>query len=167
MLCELSNTIVTYALTYTDNNIHFTKASSISSFGPKGPPANTARAGHFELLPDNKHIYVSNRLTGQESDGLAHFRITHDKESHPILDFVSEVPTKGILPRMFCVLDKGKGDIVATNEKSDFGVLVFGRDGQTGALEPQPKLKVPMSEFMNDEEREKYPGNGPKFVMEV
>jgi 6-phosphogluconolactonase (cycloisomerase 2 family) len=167
MLCELSNTVVTYALTYTADNIQFTQTSSISTFGPKGPPTNTARAGHFELLPDNKHVYVSNRLTGQESDSLAHFRVTQDTENHPILEFVSEVPTKGILPRMFCVLNKGKGDIVATNEKSDYGVLVFGRDSETGALETQPRLKVPMTEFMNDEEKTRYPSNGPKFVMQV
>lgn len=166
LLCELSNTIVVYSLTYTADNILFTQTSSVSSFGPQGPPVATARAGHFELLPDNRHVYISNRLTERASDSIAHFRVVHEGE-HPTLEFISEVPTNGILPRMFCVMDKGTGDVVATNEKSDWGITIFGRDPKTGVLENKPKLSVPMTEFMSDEEKKAKPNNGPKFVLHV
>lgn len=165
LLCELINTVVVYALTYTDSTLEFTPVSKASSFGPAGPSVATARAGHLELLPDNKHLYVTNRLTERQYDSVAYLRIHHQGE-HPTLEFIQEVPTLGILPRMFCVLDGGKGDVLVANEKSAYGLVSFQRNAD-GVMDESPKLRVPMSEFMGETEIKERPGNGPKFVLEL
>lgn len=165
LLCELTNTIVVYSLIYKRHHLEFIRESKTSTFGATDATPTTARAGHLELLPDNKHLYVSNRLTGQEHDSIAYMRITI-KQGHPTLEFVQQVPTLGILPRMFCVLDGGRGDILVANEKSESGLVLLERTPDGNVIET-PKLCVPMSEFMDEEEMEQSPGNGPKFVMEL
>ena len=72
----------------------------------------------------------------------------------------------GILPRMFCVLDSGRGDILVGNEKSKFGLVLLERTVD-GRINDTPKLGVPMSEFMDELELKENPANGPKFVMEL
>ncbi|KAJ6784035.1 hypothetical protein PWT90_00322 [Aphanocladium album] len=164
LLCELTNTVVVYALEYTDDTIKLRKVSEEGTFGPGGPPVG-ARAGHLELLPDSKHLYVTNRLTGAD-DSIACMRISTDGE-HPTLEFEQAITTLGVLPRMFCVLDAGKGDIVVANEKSDWALVVMARDEASGRLRDVPKLRVLMSEFMSDDEMKEHPGNGPKFVTQL
>ena len=61
LLCELTNTVVVFALSYTDSTLEFTYLSKTSIFGAAGASFATARAGHLELLPDNKHLYVTSR----------------------------------------------------------------------------------------------------------
>ncbi|KAM3508561.1 hypothetical protein MY11210_006669 [Beauveria gryllotalpidicola] len=165
LVCELANAVVVYALHYTDSTLEFTRVSETCSFGPGGASVATARAGHLELLQDNKHLYVTNRLTGRASDSIAHLRVHADGE-HPRLEFVQEVPTRGILPRMFCVLDAGRGDVMVANEESEYGLVLFERALDGGIKEP-PKLRVEMSEFMDEAEMKAKPGNGPKFIMEL
>ncbi|KGQ04769.1 Uncharacterized protein YkgB [Beauveria bassiana D1-5] len=111
LLCELVNAVVVYALHYTDSTLEFTQVSETCSFGSGGPSVGTARAGHLELLRDNKHLYVTNRLTGRASDSVAYLRV-HTDGAHPRLEFVQGVQTCGLLPRMFCVLDAGRGNVV-------------------------------------------------------
>lgn len=165
LLCELRNKVVVYSLKYTESRLEFTAVSEVSSFGPAGPSVATARAGHLELLQNNRDIYVTNRLTEREHDTVAHVRVRQTGE-HPELEFVSEVPTLGILPRMFCVMDGGKGDILAANEKSPLALVMLERDAD-GRLDPTPKLCVPMIDFMSEQEMKDHPGNGPKFILEL
>lgn len=166
LLCELANTVVVYALEYTENNMNFAKISEACTFGPLGPSIASARAGHLELLPDNNNLYVTNRLTERGTDSIVHFSIS-ELDGHPVLNFESEVATRGILPRMFCVMDGGRGDIIVANELSSCGLAIFERNEKTGRLAEEPKLLVPMSEFMGEEEMRETPGNGPKFIMEL
>ncbi|KAJ3489363.1 hypothetical protein NLG97_g6012 [Lecanicillium saksenae] len=165
LLCELTNTVVVYALTYTTSALEFTEISRECTFGTQGPPIG-ARAGHLELLPDNKNLYVTNRLTGKPDDSIAFMRISAEDE-HPKLEFQQDISTLGILPRMFCVLDGGRGDVMVANEKSDWGLVVMTRDATNGRLQEVPELRVPMSAFMNDSEIQEHPGNGPKFVTQL
>ncbi|OAA78769.1 carboxy-cis,cis-muconate cyclase [Akanthomyces lecanii RCEF 1005] len=165
LLCELTNTIAVYSVKYTGSHLELFRHSKTSTFGAVGASPATARAGHLELLPDNKHLYVSNRLTGRAHDSIAYMRI-QTNGVHPTLEFVQEVPTMGILPRMFCVLDGGRGDILVGNEKSEFGLVLLERTPD-GHINDTPKLCVPMSEFMDEVEMKENPGNGPKFVMEL
>ncbi|XWW97990.1 hypothetical protein V2A60_005986 [Cordyceps javanica] len=165
LLCELSNTVVVYALDYTGSTLQFTRVSEASTFGTNGPAPATARAGHLQLLPDNMHLYVTNRLTGRPHDSVAYMRIHADGE-HPAVEFVHEVPTLGRLPRMFCVLDGGRGDLLVANENSEFGLVLLERSSD-GRIKESPKLCVDMSKFMDADEIRERPGNGPKFVMEL
>ncbi|KAM3443766.1 hypothetical protein NHJ13734_001768 [Beauveria thailandica] len=165
LLCELANAIVVYALRYADSTLYFTRVSETCSFGPGGPSVATARAGHLELLRDSKHLYVTNRLTGRASDSIAYLRV-HTDGAHPRLEFVQEVPTCGLLPRMFCVLDAGRGDVMVANEESEFALVLFER-ALDGVIKEPPKLRVNMSEFMDEAEMKAKPGNGPKFIMEL
>ncbi|OAA43577.1 Lactonase, 7-bladed beta propeller [Cordyceps fumosorosea ARSEF 2679] len=165
LLCELANIVVVYALHYTGSTLEFTRVSETCTFGPGGPSVATARAGHLALLPDNKHILLTNRLTGRAHDSVAYMRV-HDGGEHPVLEFVQEVPTLGLRPRMFCLMDDGRGAILVANEQSEFGVVVLARTPD-GRIEKTPKLCVRMSEFMDQAEMVEHPGNGPKFIMQV
>lgn len=167
LLCELVNTVVVYALTYTGSTLAFTRISDTGTFGASGPPVATAapRAGHLALLPDNEHLYVTNRLTGRAHDSIAYLRVRGGGE-HPALEFVQDVPMLGILPRMFCVLDHGRGDVLVANEESEFGLVLLARTPD-GRINETPKLCVSMAKFMDEVERKEKPGNGPKFVMEL
>lgn len=164
LLCELTNTVVVFALQYTNSALLFTKIAEESTFGAERPPP-TARAGHLELLSDNKHLYVTNRLTGRPHDSIVCMRI-RDGERHPTLEFEQEIATLGVLPRMFCVLDGGRGDIIAANENSPWALVVLARDAG-GRMLADYKLRVPMSEFMDEAEMKTHPGNGPKFILEL
>lgn len=165
LLCELSNTVKVFAVDYKDNFIQFKEVSAASTFGAEKTP-KTARAGAFELLPDNENIYVTNRLTGRESDSIAHLRLDiHDGE--PVVRFVKEVATGGVLPRHLSIFHRGHGDVLVGNETGEDGLLVFKRDRETGKLDEAPTLKINMSQFMSDEELKATPGNGPKFVLPI
>lgn len=165
LLCELSNTVKVFALSYKDDSIEFSKVSSASTFGAEETP-KTARAGAFELLPDNENIYVTNRLTGRDSDSIAHLRLDI-QDGVPVVRFVKEVATGGILPRHLSVFHHGHGDVLVGNETGEDGLVVLKRDRETGELDEMPTLKVKMSQFMSDEELKATPGNGPKFVLPI
>ena len=165
LLCELSNTVKVFALDYKGDSIEFSQVSSASTFGAEETP-KTARAGAFELLPDNENIYVTNRLTGRESDSIAHLRL-EAQDGAPAVHFVKEVATNGVLPRHLSIFHRGNGDVLVGNETGEDGLLVFKRDRESGELDETPTLGVKMSQFMSGEELKATPGNGPKFVLPI
>ncbi|KUI65087.1 hypothetical protein VM1G_01283 [Cytospora mali] len=161
LVSELANLVKVFELIYTDDDkgLEFKEIQSISTFSDDFPPANptAAAAGELVISADNKHLYVSNRLTGNKTDDIAHFSIDMTKDEP--LAFVDQVSSGGILPRMFS-LSMDDSVLFSTNQKGEIGLLAFTRDADTGSLAEKPAASVALETFGA-------PGFGPQFVIEV
>ncbi|KFA77957.1 hypothetical protein S40288_10439 [Stachybotrys chartarum IBT 40288] len=69
IVCELTNQVLAYSVTYTGSSLSFAKRQEIFTFDPRSPP-NAAAAGEIALASNNVDLYVSNRLTGDPTDSL-------------------------------------------------------------------------------------------------
>ncbi|PSR77803.1 Lactonase, 7-bladed beta-propeller-domain-containing protein [Coniella lustricola] len=166
VVCEISNVIKVYKLDYDhDRGIGFDEVQAISTFGQDSPPSNPGTAAAGELIVDarNENLYVSNRLTGDGTDNIAHFCINHhndnDNSAKPVLTFVDQVSSGGLLPRMFS-LSKEDNVLFSTNQDGECGMVAFGKDGKTGRLTRQPLASVSREVFGG-------PNLGPQFVMQI
>ena len=148
LLCEISNLVKVFALEYKSDKIEFKEVQSESTFGKTAPKG--AAAGELVLSKDNKHVYVSNRLT-EPTDTIAHFTVDKGK-----IAFVGLTSTSGKLPRMFSESKDGKYLFVG-NQGGDNGLVALKR-GDDGKLDEKPVARMPMSEFK---------GQGPAFVQQV
>lgn len=155
VLCEIKNLIVVYELSYTDSSIEFTKIQDISSFGPDANPSDDAAAGELAIVGD--HVYISNRLTGGDTDDISHFGIFKCSEKTE-LRFVDSVSTGGTLPRMFSVTSSG-AELLVGNQDGALGLVAIGLK-EDGSLEKEFRASVKASEFGDK-------GFGPQFVQQI
>lgn len=166
LLCELTNSVVVFSLTYTESTIQFTPVSSSSTFGSAESPS-TARAGAFVISPENENVYVTNRLTGRQADGVVHMRIQKTDSGHPALQYVGEILTGGALPRHFAIVNDRIRDLAVVNEVGEYALVVLARGSSTGELTNEPKRSVSMAEFMSAQELKNGSPDGPKFIMQI
>lgn len=163
LACEIVNLVKVFKLDYTKTTLNFTEIQSISTFGDKFPPANATTASAGELIIDaaNKNLYVSNRLTGNDTDSISHFSIAIDSEKP--LTFVDQISSGGLVPRMFS-LSNDDDILFSTNQDGESGLLAFAKDAETGSLTEKPVAAVAVADFI-------VPGCGnncgPQFVLEV
>lgn len=158
---ELASLVKVFQLTYTTNGtLEFAEVQSLSTYGPGLPPANTTTAAAGELVIDaaNRNLYVSNRLTGNETDSISHFAISINNTAAP-LAFVDQVSSGGLVPRMFS-LSVDDTLLFSTNQVGGSGLLAFGKDAATGTLVPRPDASVSLDVFGAA-------SSGPQFVMEI
>lgn len=161
LACELDSLVKVFELDYTKNGtLEFTEIQSLSTFGDDFPPANATTAAAGELVIDsaNKNLYVSNRLTGNETDSISHFSIDISDASGP-LTFVDQISSGGLVPRMFS-LSNDDSILFSTNQDGEHGLLAFKKDSATGTLTEEPIASLPVSLFGE-------PLFGPQYVMEV
>lgn len=158
---EMASLVKAFELTYTDKDIglDFKEIQSLSTFGDDFPPANStsAAAGELVISADGKHLYVSNRLTGNVTDSISHFSV--DIHNDKPLAFVDQISSGGILPRMFS-LAVDESLLFLTNQDGENGLLAFTRDTDTGSLAEKPAASVTLDVFGA-------PTFGPQFVKEV
>ncbi|OTA95666.1 hypothetical protein M434DRAFT_20085 [Hypoxylon sp. CO27-5] len=148
---ELSNELFLFELSYPGDTIAFKQVQVQSTYGAD-PPANatSAAAGELVVAANQKDVYVSNRISGNETDSIAHFVFKSDPAS---LDFAETVSTGGLRPRMFSL---------STDEKQS---LAF-RCPDSGTLGPTPVATVPSSALVAPElAATDY--MGPQFVQEI
>ncbi|KAK7702099.1 hypothetical protein SLS64_009960 [Diaporthe eres] len=160
LACEITSVIKAFELTYTGDNLEFKEVQSLSSFGADFPPANATAAAAGELVTTScgKHLYVSNRLTGNTTDSISHFSIDSSNAAAP-LAFVDQVSSGGLIPRMFS-LAADEGVLFSTNQDGESGLLALTRDAKTGSLTEAPIASLTVDKFGG-------PSFGPQFVMEV
>ncbi|KAF9878068.1 carboxy-cis, cis-muconate cyclase [Colletotrichum karsti] len=144
VVCEMLNLVQVFKLDYNGTGIGFTRTQELSTFGAAFPPAtpDTAAAGEIALTSDNNHVYISNRLTGNDTDSIAHFKVkqTAAAGASPCkavaggieLEFVDSVSSGGKVPRMFSLSCDDKTLFVA-NQQGTSGIVAFGR-GEDGKL---------------------------------
>ena len=147
VLCELSNQIVVWALDYKHDTIDFRHVQTISSFDPSNPPATPQEAAAGGLVLQGHDVYVSNRLTGDATDNIAHFKIdpSHEDAAAFRLSFRGQVSSGGVLPRMFS-LTRDKGTLLVGNQRGGDGVAALARR-HDGSLEQAPLAVIPGSTY--------------------
>ncbi|KAI1402883.1 putative isomerase YbhE [Hypoxylon fuscum] len=160
---ELSNELFLFELKYADDQLQFTQLQNQSTYGAF-PPANASSAAAGELVVANnqKDVYVSNRLSGNETDSIAHFAFNNAQ-----LDFVDTISSGGLRPRMFSLsTDEQQSLAFVANQGGDAGLVAFKRCPDSGTLDPTPVATMPYkslvapalaaTEYM-----------GPQFVQEI
>lgn len=164
VVCEYQNTLEVFEVTYSTDSMEFNSVQTISTFGPDHDIASTptAAAGAIAMSADGKHIYVSNRLT--EQDSISHFEIIAGVESEcentsMRLAFVDQVPSMGDVPRMFA-LGHDETVLFSTNQKGGSGLVAFERDLGSGKLSMDPAGTVDASVFPEA-------WFGPQFVQQI
>ncbi|KAI1816194.1 putative isomerase YbhE [Poronia punctata] len=158
--CEVSNQLILFGLDYSDESgLGFTELQKQSTYGEGVTPPTGSAAGTLIIASNNRDVYISNRLTGDESDSIAHFVFSSDDSK---LTFADSVPCLGIQPRdmsfsadealIFIANQAGANGLVALQRSSDSGALtaepiaVHAMDGdivapgQEGATYPGPQF---------------------------
>lgn len=160
LACELASLVKVFELTYTNATLEFTEIQSLSTYGPTTPPANatTAAAGELVIDDGNKNLYVSNRLTGNETDSISHFAIGINSTAAP-LAFADQISSGGLIPRMFS-LSVDNSILFSTNQAGENGLLAFRKDATTGTLTEQPIASLTLDVFGPQ-------SSGPQYVMEI
>ncbi|KAI8625626.1 putative isomerase YbhE [Xylariaceae sp. FL1651] len=164
--CEPSSMVVLYQLTYTDSGLVLTHISTQSTYGALFPPANatSAAAGELVVASNNKDVYISNRLSGNETDSIAHFVFDADKTA---LNFVNTVSSGGLLPRhMSLSIDDAQSLMFVANQGGNSGLAAFSRCHVTGKLSAEPIATKPNADLVAPG-LEGQPNMGPQFVQEI
>ncbi|GJC81143.1 putative 6-phosphogluconolactonase ARB_02015 [Colletotrichum liriopes] len=171
--CELTNTLEVFSVSNNGSSISLTRTQELSTYGEAFPPANatTAAAGEIIVSGDGKDVYVSNRLTGNATDSISHFKITQQaaKGGSPCkaasggitLEFVEAITSGGQLPRMFSLSQDDK-TLFSTNQQGDgaLGLLALNRAADAGKLTATVVASLPVTLFGPE-------GFGPQFVKQI
>ncbi|KAL4723869.1 hypothetical protein ACLX1H_009514 [Fusarium chlamydosporum] len=141
--CELSNQALVYSVTYEANTLSFKHFQSISTYGKDAPAKDIKKAavGEIILAPNNKDVYISNRLSGQKTDSIARFTIAECGT----LTYAETVSSGGLLPRMMSFSLAAK-HIFVGNQDGTNGLVALKRD-TNGKLVEKPVATLPGSVF--------------------
>lgn len=164
--CELSNKVILFGVDYSGDSLAFKEISTQSTYGAHFPPANasSAAAGTVAIANNNKDVYISNRLSGNETDSIAHFVFDANTTS---LTFASTVSTYGILPRDISLsTDTEQSLLFVANQGGESGLVALRRCGVTGKLTAKPVAKKALAELIAPG-LENESNVGPQFVQEI
>ncbi|CAH0036655.1 unnamed protein product [Clonostachys solani] len=152
VVCEISNEIIVNQLGYSATGVTVNQSQIISTF-VSGTAPEGAAAGGIVLHPSNKDVYVTNRLTGADSDTLAHFKIDGG-----VLTPGKEVATGGVLPRMLSISASGS-EIFLGNQNGPDAAVAFGIN-EDGSVTETPKATLPLAVFGEK-------GFGPPYIAQI
>lgn len=160
LICELTNQVLAYSVAYTGSSLSFAKQQEISTFDPRSLPAtlDTAAAGEIVLASNNADLYVSNRLTGDLTDSISHYKV-NPAWAEP-LALMSLYSTGGQLPRMFSL--NNASELFIANQDGDGPGVAILQQNPDGTLIETPKASIPMSVFGVDES-----APGPKYIKQI
>jgi 6-phosphogluconolactonase (cycloisomerase 2 family) len=164
VVTETTSEVVLFEVATADGAITgMTEVQVLSSFGAAYPPANatSARAGELVVANNNRDIYVSNRLTGNETDSISHFIVDVAKDTgKATIVFAESYSSGGVIPRMFSLsADADQSLLFCSNQKGPSALLAFKR-GKCGGL-VAPMGTLPQASVSVED------GSGPQFVMEI
>lgn len=160
VVCEMLNKALVYSVKYETDKLTFTQTQAVSTYGDAYPPANatTASAGEIAITPNNQDIYISNRLSGNTTDSIAHFKVSKSDCGSVELKFSDTVSSGGLIPRMFS-LDKTADYIFSANQDGDYGVAVIDI-GKNGKLDSNYMGTIAGPLFGEA-------GYGPQFIQQI
>ncbi|KAI1174120.1 Lactonase, 7-bladed beta-propeller-domain-containing protein [Nemania sp. FL0916] len=138
---ELSNRVDVWETSYVDDRgIDFKYLNEQSTYGPVGPKNTTsAAAGAVLVAANQKDVYISNRLTGDDADSIAHF--VFDPAS-ATLKFQESISSTGISPRSMG-FSADQSVLFVANQGGKNGLAAFTRDATTGKLSTDPIGALP------------------------
>ncbi|KAL1900806.1 hypothetical protein Cpir12675_000679 [Ceratocystis pirilliformis] len=156
MVCETGNMVVMYTVATSGAELALTQTQTISTF-PEGVSKPDARAGELVASSDSRHVYVSNRLSGDDQDSITHYLVTDDGK----LEHSQTVPSGGLLPRMMSLATKCNNEdlLFVGNQGGEKGLVAF-KLGDEGAIGHQV-ASLPISVWGTAE------NSGPQFVQEI
>jgi 6-phosphogluconolactonase (cycloisomerase 2 family) len=164
VVTENTSEVVLFELTTGNGTITgMTEAQVISSFGAAFPPANatSARAGELVVANNNRDIYVSNRLTGNDTDSIAHFIVDVAKDTGKAsIMFANSYSSGGLIPRMFSLSTDAEQSLLFSSNQAGPSALVAFQRSKCGAL-TAPIATLPQASISVEE------GFGAQFVMEI
>ncbi|KAK5069430.1 hypothetical protein LTR51_008680 [Lithohypha guttulata] len=169
VVCEIGNTIHLFSVSYGDTaaDVTFQHVHAHSTFGAAFPPLNatTARAGAL-LIARSGAIYVSNRLTGNQTDSISHFALEakSQDETTPQLVFKGCVSSGGVGPRMMS-WSHDEGTMFIANMNGVNGLVALKKDAATGVLDGEPLGVLTNEALAPDQPVEQ--GFGSMFVQEL
>ncbi|KAH6892348.1 Lactonase, 7-bladed beta-propeller-domain-containing protein [Thelonectria olida] len=159
VVCEMLNKVLVYSVEYTYNTIAFTQTQTLSSYGDLAPAnATSAAAGEIVLSPYNDDLYISNRVSGNKTDSIAHFKVNKSDCGKVTLKYSDTVSSGGLLPRMISVSDKGSV-VFSANQDGQYGLAAL-KVGANGKLHEKPVASLDNSIFGEQ-------GFGPQFVKQI
>lgn len=140
--------------------------------GPAGVNLTAAELVLFTNPDRSADVYVSNRLTGDATDSVAHFRLPapapddqqQQQQQQPgDLAGVGLASTGGVGPRGMSLSPCGQWLLVGNQQAGPAGLVVLGRNATSGALDAVPVASLAYKEFAAGAGGEE--GYGPQFVM--
>ncbi|KAF4470072.1 hypothetical protein FALBO_3017 [Fusarium albosuccineum] len=160
VVCEKSNRVLVYSVKYESDTLALKQIQQESTFTNDSPPANesAAAAGSIVLMPDNQSLYVTNRLTGNETDYITSFKIDSLNYSVPRLIPSHTFSTHGLVPRMISPSNEGKY-IFAANQGGRVGLIAMERM-MDGSLSDRPMIGL-WGDMFGEED------SGPRFVQQI
>ncbi|KAF2972117.1 hypothetical protein GQX73_g1411 [Xylaria multiplex] len=161
---ETSNKVMFYQVDYSDDKLGLKEISTQSTYGPDLGPANaTSAAAGAIAVASNKHVYISNRFSGNETDSIAHFVFD---AAGPSLNFASSTSSRGISPRAISLSnDETSNYLFVANQGGDNGLVAFMRCPSSGKLTAEP-VAVKVNSELNPPGPQ-IPNAGPQFVQEI
>jgi len=173
-VCELLNQIQLFSVEYLPTTLKFELVQSRSTFGDDIPPKNPtvsvadatktfAAAGECIIASNQRDIYVSNRLTGNKEDSIAHFILERDPKDKmkASLQFGESISSFGLVPRMFSLSLHDESILFSTNQNNGTGLLAYNRDAQ-GKLSVIEESKIDIEQFRDNNQQ-----FGPEFVQQI
>ncbi|KAF3073557.1 putative 6-phosphogluconolactonase [Trichoderma lentiforme] len=161
LLCEMGNVVIAYKVTYTDDGrgMTFETTQVLNTFGPNTVAPAGAGAGELVLSPDNKDLYLSNRLTGQATDNIAHVKIIDNGAGNLRLLWINSVSSGGTGPRMFSISNDGSS-LFVTNQDGALGVTAISRKADDGSLDTNFHGTISSGAFGQS-------GQGPQYIKQI
>ncbi|KAL7949310.1 Lactonase, 7-bladed beta-propeller domain-containing protein [Trichoderma barbatum] len=160
LLCEMKNVVIAYRVTYPNDGrgIAFETTQVLNTYGPNTNAPAGSGAGELVLSPDNKYLYLSNRLTGQATDNIAHIKIIDQGAGNVRLLWINSVSSGGSAPRMFSISNDGNTLFVA-NQDGAFGVAAISRKADDGSLDTNFHGTISGGVFGQ--------GQGPQYIKQI
>ncbi|KAI1161905.1 Lactonase, 7-bladed beta-propeller-domain-containing protein [Nemania serpens] len=161
--CETKNQVVLYEIAYDETlGMAFKWISQQPTYGTIAPKnATTAAAGAILVAANQKDVYISNRLSGDDADSVAHFVFAADKTE---LTFQESVSSTGIQPRsMAFSANPAQNILFVANQGGKNGLAAFSRDAASGKLTANPVGAMEYAKLVA-KGYETTPFAGPAFV---
>ncbi|KAJ2906715.1 uncharacterized protein MKZ38_000451 [Zalerion maritima] len=167
LVCEMFNIVEIFEVSYPDGVLTLAQTGkTLSTYPTEGefvlqPPAEgeiNGFAAEIFVSHDNAHVYVTNRISGNPTDSIAHFTISgiesEETENEIVttigdisLELTDLISTGGVNPRMFSLSRDGnyvylgnQNKAVNAEDGEGKGLVVFKRDAETGLLEEVASL---------------------------
>lgn len=182
---EIASTLTLFQVIYTDSSLNLINPQTVSTFGELLPPANASSARAAEIMVSHSgavNIYVSNRLTGNQTDTISRFALeqpdnrtvpvvngtTPPPAGSPVLRFQGHIDTGGFKPRhMSLSKDKSEEIMWIANTDGQDGLQAVTRCGRDGGSAGHCLMAAqPLGELANTLFSAQGQDFGPQFVAE-
>ncbi|XXG97479.1 acetyl-CoA hydrolase [Hypoxylon texense] len=168
MVAEFTNEIFLFEAEYVvdgvADTIHFKEIQRQTTCPSPDLAAPGLKLAEVEVARNQRDVYVSNRMTGGDTDHIAHFAFSRSGDGTARLDYVSRASSGGRAPRSFCLsLDAEQNFLFVANEAGENGLVALKRDPETGVLDPNPVATL-LQRDLRDSDR--LDMGGPHFVRE-